>query len=55
MGEYSPQIYVAHLAVIVLIIQPLGLKVGLPEFILVYLLFSAVMFVFSLGLREVKA
>ncbi len=54
MGQYSLQIYVVHLAVIALIIKPLDLQVGLPVFIFVYLLFSAVMFIFSLGLREIK-
>jgi uncharacterized membrane protein len=55
MGQYSLHIYVAHLMVIALLIQRLNLKVGLPEFILVYLLFSAVMYILSLGLGEVNA
>jgi uncharacterized membrane protein len=55
MGTYSLQIYVVHLMVVALVIQHLGIKVGLPMFILAYLLFSAVMYIFSLGLREIKA
>jgi uncharacterized membrane protein len=54
LGQYSLQIYVVHLAVIALIIKPLDLKVGLPEFILVYLLFSVVMYILSIGLGEFK-
>lgn len=55
MGQYSLEIYVAHLAVIAILIKPLDVKVGLPEFILAYLLFSAVMYILSLGLDEIKA
>ena len=55
MGQYSLQIYVVHLMVIALVIQHLNMKVGLPEFIVVYLLFSAVMYILSVGLRELKA
>ncbi len=55
MGSYSLQIYVAHLIVIALFIQHLGLKVGLPAFIVVYLLFSVVMYILSVGLGELKA
>lgn len=55
MGVFSLQIYVVHLAVIALLIKPLGMKGGLPEFALVYLLFSAVMYILSIALKEVKA
>lgn len=54
MGVYSLHIYVAHLAVIALVIKPLHLEVPLAEFILAYLLFSAVMYMLSVVLRKLK-
>ncbi len=54
MGEYSLQIYVAHLVIIALIIQPLNMRIGLPAYIVVYLFFALAMYLLSIGLKKMR-
>jgi uncharacterized membrane protein len=55
MGEYSLHIYVAHLVIIALIIQPLHTKIGLPAYIVVYILFAFAMYLLSIGLKKMRS
>ena len=55
MGEYSLPIYVIHIMIIALIIQPLHMRIGLLPYVVAYLFFALAMYLLSIGLKKTGA